>query len=160
MDYENINAEADLDDLNDSCTILLSRYRITNNFTEPFVLPGIINASDITGGSAGRPLSIPSFEMPDLEHIDDLSLVRLDQLETFDVPKLMSARAIRLGSDASMALEMPALEEVSVMELKGNLTAWAFPLSFPCVMCTCGVLNSYGQVWGSPHCEMSSMTWL
>ncbi|KAL3455868.1 hypothetical protein BJX64DRAFT_281777 [Aspergillus heterothallicus] len=66
--------------------------------------------------------------MDDLEYIDDLWLVNLDKLETFDVPKLTSSGGITLDVEAHMALEMPALEEILVMSVTGNFTDVSFPV--------------------------------
>ncbi|KAL2813892.1 hypothetical protein BJX63DRAFT_431750 [Aspergillus granulosus] len=129
LDAEDITSQEDLNALENECTILLSDYQITSDFAGPFVLPGIINASRIVGGSdgSGRSLDISSFEMPDLEFVDYLTLEQLDELETFSVPSLASAGSITLdvGSHIDI-IDMPVLGETKALSLKGNLTDVSF----------------------------------
>jgi len=125
FDSEDINTQADLDALKEDCTNLVGVYQITSNFTESFILPGVTNASRLSAGGDGtsRPVNIPSFEMADLEYVDELWMIRLDELETFSVPKLASAGSVTLDIGSHLdTLEMPVLEQVEYLDVKGNFT--------------------------------------
>ncbi|KAL4946511.1 hypothetical protein BDV06DRAFT_218232 [Aspergillus oleicola] len=128
-DSEDIDTQDDLDSLKNNCTTLRGYCQITSNYTRPFVLPGIANVSTLSGGSdTSRPLNIPSFEMADLEYVDYLWLYQLDKLETFSVPKLASAGSVTLDIGSHIdTLEMPVLEQIEYLDLKGNFTE--------CVVC-------------------------
>jgi hypothetical protein len=88
LDSEVINKQDDLDALREICTTLVEDYQIMGAFTGPFVLPGIANASRLNAGDDGtlRSVDIPSFEMADLEYVDELWLIRLDELRRFWSP--------------------------------------------------------------------------
>ncbi|KAL2826158.1 hypothetical protein BJY01DRAFT_150621 [Aspergillus pseudoustus] len=65
--------------------------------------------------------------MADLEYVDDLWMIRLDELETFSVPKLASAGSVTLDIGSHLdTLEMPVLEQVEYLDLKGNFTKVSF----------------------------------
>jgi hypothetical protein len=125
VDSEEIRSQADLDALQNDCTILLSRYTITHEFSGPFVLPGIVNISSLSAGSDSSlgPFDTPSFEMPDLEYAKSFFLHRMDSLETFSVPKLASLGWATFSIPSHIEiLEMPALEESGSLNLDGNFT--------------------------------------
>ncbi|CEL05766.1 hypothetical protein ASPCAL06881 [Aspergillus calidoustus] len=97
------------------------------HFTGPFGLPGIANASRLNAGGDGtlRLVNIPSFEVGDLEYVDELWLIRLDELETFLVRKLAAAGSVTLDIGSHLdTFEIPALDGVEYLELTGNFTEW------------------------------------
>jgi hypothetical protein len=125
VDSEEITSQQDLEALQNDCTILLSSYRVTHEFSGPFVLPGIVNISTLSAGTAGspEPFDVPLFEMPDLEYAKGLLLQRMDSVETFSVPKLMSLGWATLYIPSHIdVLEMPALEASGSLTLRGNFT--------------------------------------
>ncbi|KAL3462678.1 hypothetical protein BJX64DRAFT_288142 [Aspergillus heterothallicus] len=129
--YGEIASQKDLDALQSNCTIFLGSYYITQEFTSAFVLPGIVNVSNIYAGSHGgfHGVDIPSFDMPDLEYAHFLSLERMDSLESFSVPKIRSlAAGATLGVPSHLdVLKMPALEQSGGLSLTGNFTDVSFP---------------------------------
>ncbi|KAL2787214.1 hypothetical protein BJX66DRAFT_341407 [Aspergillus keveii] len=145
-----ISSQEDLDALQSDCTILLSPYTITPEFSGPFVLPGIVNISKLSTGSDGsrEPINVPSIEMPDLVYAKDLFLHRLDSLETFSVPKLATLGWATVDIPSHIdTFEMPALEEsVGGMSLMGNLTDVSFPALHTVTMGDLIIQNSHFAV--------------
>jgi hypothetical protein len=91
-----ISTQDDIDAIAERCESLYGVVDIDRNLGGPFVLPNVVNMSTAwlseSGGEYSDPFGITSFEMPDLEEVDWISLRSLDNLETWSTPRLGIAK--------------------------------------------------------------------
>ncbi|KAL3453244.1 hypothetical protein BJX65DRAFT_118108 [Aspergillus insuetus] len=127
-----ISTQDDIDAIAERCESLYGGVEIDRNLAGLFVLPNVVNMSTAwlsgAGGEYDDPFGITSFEMPDLEEADWISLRSLDNLETWSTPRLAIAGDINLDIRAHLSsLEFPALEEVQGLNFYGNLSEVSLP---------------------------------
>ncbi|KAL4874402.1 hypothetical protein BJY04DRAFT_203974 [Aspergillus karnatakaensis] len=129
--YPGVSNQTDLNALAEFCTKIDGDLYINSNYTGPFVLNNVTNITGsirVTDWYRDDPLSLTSFELPDLEHAGEIALPAFSSLDRLSLPKLKHVSQIALAIPAELDnLELPALTYLSTGRFHGDISRISFP---------------------------------
>ncbi|RJE26178.1 hypothetical protein PHISCL_01528 [Aspergillus sclerotialis] len=124
--YYWVDRQSALDGIAEHCITVNGSIIITHNYTGSFYLPNIRNITGVLRWdiySFDTAPTLPSVELPDLEHMgDDLMLSGIPTLRNVSMPKLKTVRS-DISIDYIHGADFRSLEKAKSIELKGNMSS-------------------------------------